>query len=158
MIDDIKILSMSEEHLKDVALLEKQCFSTPWSENALKAELEKENSRFFVAITKNEVSGYIGANNILGEVYINNIGVFYNYRGFGIGEVLLEHLISVSENEGADFITLEVRESNVVARNLYEKLNFKNFGIRKNFYTEPRENGIIYTLILGEDKNENSRN
>lgn len=145
MIDDIKILPMDETHLKDLALLEKQCFSTPWSENALKAELEKENSRFFVAITKNEVSGYVGANNVLGELYIDNIAVFYNYRGFGIGEALLRHLIDVAKSENCSLITLEVRVSNTPARNLYEKLGFKNVGLRKNFYEQPKEDAVIYT-------------
>ena len=152
MIDDIKILPMNEAHLKDLALLEKQCFSTPWSENSLRAELEKDNARFFVAITKNEVSGYIGANNVLGEVYIDNIAVFYNYRGFGIGETLLRHLISVAEEEDCTLITLEVRESNTPARKLYEKVGFENVGIRKNFYEQPKEDAVIYTKYLGESK------
>ena len=133
MIDDIRIEVMNETHLKDLALLEKQCFSVPWSENALRAVFEKENARFFVAITKNEVSGYIGANNVLGEVYIDNIAVFYNYRGFGIGESLLRHLIKVAEDEICNLVTLEVRVSNTPARNLYEKLGFQNVGVRKNF-------------------------
>lgn len=148
MIDDIKIVPMEESHIKDIALLEKQCFSVPWSENALKAELEKENARFFVSITKNEVSGYIGANNVLGEVYVNNIAVFYNYREFGIGESLLKHLIDVSKKENCDFITLEVRVSNTPARKLYEKTGFKEMGVRKNFYEQPREDGLIYTKHL----------
>ncbi len=152
MIDDIKIVPMDESHIKDIALLEKQCFSVPWSENSLEAELEKENARFFVAITKNEVSGYIGANNVLGEVYINNIAVFYNYREFGIGKALLKHLIDVSEKENCDFVTLEVRVSNIPARKLYEKTGFKEVGVRKNFYEHPREDGIIYTKYLGENK------
>lgn len=152
MILETKIVEMNESHLDDLALLEKQCFSVPWSKSALEAELEKENSRFFVAITKNEVSGYIGANNILGEVYVNNIAVFYNYRELGIGSKLLSHLIDVAKEENCDFVTLEVRESNISARKLYEKLKFKKVGIRKNFYEQPKEDGIIYTLILGEDK------
>ena len=152
MIDDIKIEVMNETHLKDLALLEKQCFSVPWSENALRAELTKENSRFFVAITKNEVSGYIGANNVLGEVYIDNIAVFYNYRGFGIGTALLKHLINVAKEENCDFVTLEVRESNTPARNLYEKLGFQNVGVRKKFYDQPKEDGVIYTKLLGVEK------
>ena len=152
MINDIKIEPMNESHLKDLALLEKQCFSVPWSEDALREELTKDNSRFFVAITKNEVSGYIGANNVLGEVYIDNIAVFYNYRGFGIGTSLLKHLINASEEENCDLITLEVRVSNTPAQNLYEKLGFKNVGVRKNFYEKPKEDGIIYTLYLGENK------
>jgi ribosomal-protein-alanine N-acetyltransferase len=152
MINDIRIETMNETHLKDLALLEKQCFSVPWSEKALRAELEKDNSRFFVAITKNEVSGYIGANNVLGEVYIDNIAVFYNYRGFGIGTALLKHLIKVSEDENCEFITLEVRESNIVARKLYEKLGFQNLGVRKKFYEQPKEDAVIYTKFLGEKK------
>lgn len=152
MILETKIEEMNESHLDDLALLEKQCFSVPWSRSALEAELEKENSRFFVAITKNEVSGYIGANNILGEVYVNNIAVFYNYRELGIGSKLLSHLIDVAKEENCDFVTLEVRESNISARKLYEKLKFKKVGIRKNFYEQPKEDGVIYTLILGEDK------
>lgn len=154
MIDDIKIIPMDESHIKDLALLEKQCFSVPWSESALKAELEKENSRFFVAITKNEVSGYIGANNVLGEVYINNIAVFYNYRGFGIGEALLRYLIDVSEEENCDLVTLEVRVSNTPARKLYEKTGFKEVGVRKNFYDQPKEDGIIYTKYLKDIQGE----
>ena len=150
MINDIKIEPMNESHIKDLALHEKQCFSVPWSAGALRAELEKENSRFFVAITRNEVSGYIGANNVLGEVYIDNIAVFYNYRGFGIGTALLKHLIKVSEEENCEFITLEVRESNSDAIKLYEKLGFKNVGVRKNFYDRPKEDGIIYTKFLGD--------
>ena len=152
MINDVKIVPMNETHLKDLALLEKQCFSVPWSENALRMELTKENSRFFVAIIKNEVSGYIGANNVLGEVYIDNIAVFSNFRGLGVATTLLNHLISVLEEENCDLVTLEVRESNTIARKLYEKLGFKNVGVRKNFYDQPKEDGIIYTKFLGANK------
>ncbi|MBR2875579.1 MAG: ribosomal protein S18-alanine N-acetyltransferase [Clostridia bacterium] len=150
MIDDIKIEKMNETHLEDIAFLEKKCFSVPWSEKMLEAELEKENARFYVAITKNEVSGYIGANNVLGEVYVNNIAVFYNYRRFGIGEALLSHLISVACEENCSMVTLEVRVSNDAARGLYEKLGFENVGMRKNFYDKPNEDAIIYTKYLGE--------
>ena len=152
MINDMKIVPMNETHLKDLALLEKQCFSVPWSENALGAELEKDNSMFFVAITQDEVLGYIGANNILGEVYIDNVAVFLKHRGVGIGEALLRHLINVSKSENCDLITLEVRVSNVTARNLYEKLGFKEVGVRKKFYDQPKEDGVIYTLYLGESE------
>ena len=152
MINDIRIEPMNETHLKDLALLEKQCFSVPWSENALRTELIKDSSRFFVAITKDEVAGYIGANNVLGEVYIDNIAVFYNYRGFGIGKALLKHLINVSKEENCDLVTLEVRVSNTPARSLYEKLDFHNVGVRKNFYDQPKEDAIIYTKYLGGNK------
>lgn len=148
MIDDIIIEPMAEEYIKDVALLEKQCFSTPWSENSLRAELVKENALFFVAKTKNEVSGYIGANNVLGEVYINNVAVFCNYRNFGIGEKLLRHLVLVAEEKDCDLVTLEVRKSNEPAKKLYEKVGFEIVGERKKFYEKPTEDALIYTKYL----------
>ena len=44
-----------------------------------------------------------------------------------------------------DFITLEVRKSNLPAIKLYEKAGFENMGIRPRFYTEPEEDAVIMT-------------
>ena len=60
MIDDIRIEVMNETHLKDLALLEKQCFSVPWSENGLSAELTNETAHFLSAVSGEKVLGYIG--------------------------------------------------------------------------------------------------
>lgn len=142
---NIVIEKMSERHIEKIASLEKECFSSPWSENALKEELTNEYARFFTAVCDGEICGYIGAHNILGEIYITDIAVFEKYRRKGIGEKLLQKLVSVCEQEQADFITLEVRESNTVAVSLYEKAGFKTVGKRKAFYEKPREDAILMT-------------
>ena len=142
---NITIEKMSASHTAKLALIEKECFSTPWSENALKEELENNYARFLVAVCEGEISGYIGAHNILGEVYITNVAVAKKYRRKGIGEKLIKNLVSLCESENAEFITLEVRESNTAAISLYKKMNFKEVGKRKNFYENPKEDAILMT-------------
>lgn len=145
----VTIREMTENDIPQIAELEKMCFSEPWSENSLKDELTNETARFFVLRDGENVLGYIGANNICREVYITNVAVFENARKKGYGEKLVCHLIRQSKAENAAFVTLEVRESNSKAISLYEKCGFKKVGERKNFYSNPTENGLIYTLDLG---------
>ena len=142
---DLIFERMTEQHVSRVAELEKQCFSTPWSETALSEELSNKFARFFVALLNGEIVGYIGAHNILGEVYITNVAVFPEYRKNGFGEALIKKLIETVKKENADFITLEVRKSNTSAINLYEKCGFCAVGERKNFYEKPCENAILMT-------------
>ncbi len=142
------IREMTESDIKDIAELEKECFSEPWSEDSLKDELINETARFYVLRDDENLLGYIGANNICGEVYITNVAVKGTYRGKGYGKKLVNHLVQQSELEKALFVTLEVRESNEKAIKLYEKCGFKKIGERKNFYSKPTENGLIYTYYL----------
>lgn len=147
-MNDIKIIKMAECHIKDLALIEKECFSTPWTEKGLYDELSNPHARFWVALLGDNVAGYIGAHNIVGEVYITNVAVNSTFRRKGVAENLVKYLISVSEAENADFVTLEVRESNLPARSLYEKMGFEVVGNRKDFYERPRENAILMTKNL----------
>ena len=142
---DLIFERMTEQHVSRVAELEKQCFSTPWSETALSEELSNKFARFFVALLNGEIVGYIGAHNILGEVYITNVAVFPEYRKNGFGEALIKRLIEMVKKENADFITLEVRKSNISAIKLYEKCGFCAVGERKSFYEKPCEDAILMT-------------
>lgn len=141
---EFTLRKMNEEHIGKIALLEKECFSEPWSENALSEELKNENAHFLVAVS-DEVMGYIGVQEICGEAYITNVAVFKKYRKFGIGRALLNAACDGAKERGCEFITLEVRESNLPAITLYESEDFEKAGIRKNFYSSPTENGVIYT-------------
>lgn len=141
-----EICKMTAEDIKDVAEIEKECFSAPWSEKSLSDELTNDTARFFVLKFEGETAGYIGANNAANEVYITNVAVLPKFRRRGFGEKLLSYLCFVSTQEGADFISLEVRKSNKNAIRLYEKCGFEKVGERKNFYTNPDEDAFIYTL------------
>ena len=150
-LNEIPTISpMSEEDIKEIADLEKMCFSEPWSEQSLKDELVNDTARFYVLRDNETLLGYIGANNICNEVYITNVAVNEKSRGKGYGKTLVNHLVRQCDLENALFVTLEVRESNENAIKLYEKCGFKKVGERKNFYSKPTENALIYTLYLKE--------
>ncbi len=144
------IREMTEADIKEIAQLEKECFSEPWSEASLKDELTNETARFCVLRDNEGLCGYIGANNICNEVYITNVAVKGACRGKGYGQQLVKHLIQQSKTEKAFFITLEVRKSNENAIALYEKCGFKKIGERKNFYSKPNEDALIYTYYIEE--------
>lgn len=154
---DLKIKEMAFSHIEETARLEKVCFSLPWSEDGLKSELDNKFARFFVALSGDVIAGYIGSHNVLGEVYITNVAVFPEFRRKGVGKALVEHLLNKMKEENAEFVTLEVRESNFNAITLYEKCGFEKVGKRKDFYEKPREDGVLMTCFLG-DNYENSRN
>lgn len=141
---EFAIKKMDPEHIGQIAILEKECFSEPWSENALSEELANENSHFLVAVS-DDVKGYIGVQEICGEAYITNVAVFGKYRKLGIGRALIRAACDGAKSRSCEFITLEVRESNISAITLYESEGFEKAGIRKNFYSAPTENGVIYT-------------
>lgn len=138
------VTAVKREHIKDIARLEKICFSCSWSEETL-LDAYKNGTKFFVATLSEKVLGYIGISVILDEGYITNVAVFPEYRRQGVGKALLERIFSLARDEGLAFVSLEVRESNTPAIKLYESLGFKEEGKRKNFYTEPTENALILT-------------
>ena len=145
---NLEIKEMTCAHIEEIARLEKECFSSPWSEDGLKAELNNNFARFFVAFSGEKVAGYIGSHNVLGEVYITNVAVFPEFRRNGVGEALVEFLVKEMKNENAQFVTLEVRKSNQRAISLYEKCEFQKVGERKKFYEKPTEDAILMTYFI----------
>lgn len=130
------------KHLDGVCKIEEDCFAHPWSREDLAAQIENEQSRFSVAVDEDgTVAGYVGVQIICGEGYITNVAVLPSYRRKGIAKALMRR---VMENE-MDFLTLEVRKSNAPAIKLYESLGFSKVGERKNFYSDPSEDALLYT-------------
>jgi ribosomal-protein-alanine N-acetyltransferase len=91
------------------------------------------------------IVGFLGVWYMVEEAHIVSIGVRREYRGRGIGELLLIAAIEQAMKRRARVATLEVRVSNSVARNLYKKYGFREQGVRKGYYTDNREDAIIMT-------------
>jgi len=142
---------MTKKDVKSVVLLEKECFLSPWTEETLLEETENPTALFLVAKDNDKTVGYIGANNILGEVFITNIAVTKSFRRMGIASLLLNTLIEKCREENAQYLTLEVRKSNISAIKLYEKIGFSKAGERRDFYSNPTENALLYTLNFNYD-------
>ena len=137
------IEKMTKIHVQQVALLEKLCFSDPWSEKSVAGELENPLAYWLVAVEGDMVAGYIGSQTVLDETDMMNVAVHPDYRRKGIAEALVMELENALKDLGSRRLTLEVRESNEPARKLYEKLGFVQVGKRPRYYRNPREDALI---------------
>lgn len=151
---DYTILDAAARHLPQVERLEQVCFSVPWTEKQLRAQLPDDRHVFLVAERGGEVLGYVGLMYVLDEGYISNVAVSPDCRRQGIGAALIAELIRRAGQLELAFLTLEARASNAPAIRLYEKMGFQQVGRRKNYYQRPEEDAILMTLFLNGGKTE----
>lgn len=109
-------------------------FDNFWTVGIFQEELNNSNCHYIVAIEDNEILGFGGIATVLDEATLNNIAVRVDKRHLGIASKILQELINLSKSLNCSFLTLEVDVTNSPAIKLYEKFNFKNLGIRKNYY------------------------
>lgn len=126
--------------------IEKCCFSHPASRENIKSSLENDRYEYVGFLINDILVGYGSVFIAANESYINNIAVLKEYRKQGIASEILMKILELSSD--CDFVTLEVRESNLPAIALYQKHGFKQVAVRKNYYSEPVENAIIMTKYL----------
>lgn len=139
----MEIVLMEQIHTEQIAVLEKRCFSDPWSINSINYELTNPLSLWLVAVEGNTVAGYVGSQSVLGESDMMNLAVAPEYRRAGLGEKLVNALIDHLSKAGNTSLTLEVRVSNVPAIGLYTKMGFVQVGRRPNYYRNPKEDAYI---------------
>lgn len=141
----ITLSTLTPANVNGVYQVEVACFSTPWSLDAFRKDLENPNAVYFCLEDDGIVIGYVGMWNISGEGNINNVAVLPQYRRKGYAKQLLTHLISYAKENKLSFLTLEVRASNQGAIRLYEDCGFVPVGRRKKYY-DNREDAILMTL------------
>lgn len=134
---------MNESHIQPIAELEKICFTDPWSENSIRTELGNALSLWIVAEEEGSLAGYVGSQSVLGWADMMNLAVAPDYRRQGIGEKLVEELIFRLKANNVTCLTLEVRQSNIPAIQLYQKMGFTEVGRRPGYYHKPREDALI---------------
>ncbi len=150
-----KLVPMDRGHIKEIAQIERECFSMPWSERVLEEELYNPQASFIVAQRADgAVLGYAGLHVAVDEGYIDNVAVREDYRRQWIADDLLDVFVRFGRVNLA-FLTLEVRPSNEAAIGLYFKHGFAQVGRRKNYYENPREDAIIMTLEFGVEGQSN---
>ncbi|MBR3692842.1 MAG: ribosomal protein S18-alanine N-acetyltransferase [Clostridia bacterium] len=130
-----------------LAVLERACFSEPWSEDGLREELANPLSSLWGVECGGEIVAYGGWQNVAGEGYVLNIGVLPAFRRRGLGACVMQKLLEEAAAT-ADFLTLEVRAGNIAAISLYEKLGFETVGKRRDFYRNPTEDAILMTKFF----------
>ena len=138
------IVITDESHLDSIAEIEKVCFSNPWSRKSFADGMTNPDVQtYFTAITDGEISGYICIFHIFEDGDLLNIAVHPKYRRQGIAQMLMNKMFELLKEKGTERVTLEVRSSNFSAQSLYKKNGFKPMAIRKNYYSDPTEDGIV---------------
>ncbi|WP_440903959.1 ribosomal protein S18-alanine N-acetyltransferase [Catenovulum sp. SX2] len=147
----IEIVSLSAEHLTQVHQIELLSQPDPWSLSLFESCLSPRYLNF-VAIENNKVLGFLIADWIAGEACLMNICVDPQQRKNGIGQALHQHFVGQLLMRGTDKLCLEVRQSNLAALALYQKLGYQQIALRKNYYaataTVPAEDAIIMQAEL----------
>ena len=139
----LEIREMQESDVAAAAQIEAENFSIPWKEADFLGAVKDEKALYLVAYVDKAMAGYIGMWMVLDEGEITNVSVKKEYQGQKIGRALLEKLEILGRIKGVSSYFLEVRESNQNARRLYESCGFSVLSVRKNFYEEPVENGVV---------------
>ncbi len=144
---------MKEEDLLNVLEIEQVSFPNPWHKRTFIGEIFNHPISFPLVVVhgvQERVMGYIIFWHIHDEVQINNIAVHPDFRRMGIGETVVNMVLAKVRMEGAKFIALEVRPSNLAARALYNKLGFEVLGIKENYYFSPQEHAFIMGKSLSQ--------
>jgi ribosomal-protein-alanine N-acetyltransferase len=143
---------MRRDDLAQVLPIERQSFNNPWPETTFLGEIQNIGLSYpMVAAIQpgGEIIGYVLYWLVGDEMQINNVAVHPDWRRCGLGEKMLRAALDLAKNAGAATAVLEVRQSNLAARTLYErKLGFGFLAIREDYYTGPTEDAIVLGLPL----------
>lgn len=167
----IDLLPLRMQYCEAVAQIAKECLPEHWSLEGIRDVLHYDHNIYYVAcnvekiedksynnakktdfgqmeedelsVAFNKIVGFAGIMLIADEAELLNIAVTPSFQGCGIGQALLKKMIVLAKEKGCKRMLLEVRESNTLAMNLYDKNGFVRLGERKDYYSHPRENAII---------------
>lgn len=142
---EFTIRKMKQEDLAQVAAIEKNLFSIPWSQTGFADSLAQDNTIYLVAeeVYTGQIAGYCGLYQMYDEADITNVAVDVPFRRQHLAQELIRELLKQGAGQGVVAFTLEVRKSNHAAIALYEKEYFQAVGIRRGFYQKPPEDAVI---------------
>jgi ribosomal-protein-alanine N-acetyltransferase len=153
----LKYRPMKLEDIPRVHEIDVLSFSLPWPEKSFQFELTQNPSTLAIV---NElvppgvmpfIIGFAVVWLLVDEAHIATIAIDPQFRGHGIGKKLLAETLRQSIQRGAIVATLEVREHNYIAQQMYQKFGFEIVGRRLKYYQDNYEDAVLMTLNkLGE--------
>jgi len=148
-MNEVNIRKMETDDVEQVIQVEEASFTQPWTPDIFYQETEKnKQAHYFVLEADSKIIGYVGAWIVLDEAQITNIVVLQAYRGLKLGEKLFRFILEYAKTMGVRLLSLEVRQTNLTAQRLYQKLGLQMGGIRKNYYTDNQEDAIVMWVNL----------
>jgi len=146
-----KVRLLRSSDLPRVMEIEQTSFTTPWSEKTFEGLLRRTDTDLLGAVRDDRLIGYAVAWTVAGQSELGNVAVAPEARGLGIGRLLVSAVVQRLRFRHVSDVFLEVRESNEVARTLYDTAGFTIVGRRRAYYSQPTEDALVMRLTLGED-------
>ncbi len=145
VINNITIKKLEKNDINKILQIEKSQNVTILKETVILDDMSNSNNTlYFGAIYNDIIVGYIAITYVIDTIDILSIVTMKNYENIGVATLLLEYIFNFAKKNNVNKIFLEVRTSNTKAINLYEKNNFKLISKRKNYYTDTKEDALIY--------------
>lgn len=144
----ISVRDMLPGDVSAVAAIEREAFSTPWSEKGFLDAIKLEHTVCLTAEYEGNIVGYSVLYYAADEGNISTIAVNSRFLRRGVADRLLSCTKEEARKRKLSYIYLDVRPSNLPARKLYEKHGFVPVGRRKNFYREPLEDALLMAVCL----------
>lgn len=145
VINNITIKKLEKNDINKILQIEKSQNVTILKETVILDDMSNSNNTlYFGAIYNDIIVGYIAITYVIDSIDILSIVTMKSYENIGIATLLLEYIFNFAKENNVNKIFLEVRTSNTKAINLYEKNNFKLISKRKNYYTDTKEDALIY--------------
>lgn len=144
----MRIRDAVPQDVPEIARLERECFTTPWTEEIIRSQLSGEGKLMLAAEEDGRFAGYMGLQYVLDEGYISNVCTSPEFRRRGVASALIDETVTRAAALGLSFLSLEVRRSNEPAIRLYEAWGFQKVGVRPGYYEKPAEDAIIMDLYL----------
>ena len=139
----LELRRLTLRDLAAIEAIEKRAYRTPWSRSMFAGELAKPSSICLGAFVDDRLVGYVIISRYVDAWHVMNIATDPDHRRGGVATALLERLFDVTSVDRQRGYTLEVRVSNAEAIRLYERLGFRERGIRRGYYTDNREDALI---------------
>ena len=137
------ILMAGQRDIPEIVKIEEKYIPNGWSEKGFSDWLENKNNVIFKAVEDGKIIGFVNGSWVIDEAELLNIAVVEKSGRKGVAAMLLEALERFLREKNAEKIFLEVREQNLAAISFYEKNGFEKNGLRKNYYSNPRDNGVL---------------
>ena len=148
-----EIVPMGPSHLDEMMAIELESYENPWARSAFESELGRNPVSWSRVALANDaagrLAGYCVVWIVFEHVHIQNLAVHPQHRRQGLGRLLLLRALEEGRSRGAAAALLEVRRSNEAAQRLYRGLGFIETSKRRDYYSRPREDALLFRKELG---------
>ena len=141
---------MTYDDLSTIAALETELFKEPWTQADFQRELdENEFANYYIAEIDGEIAGYFGLWLLFDQAQITTIGTAKKFQRQHVASFMMEAIDQMCVENECEFLSLEVRISNIPAQNLYKKFGLEIVSVRKDYYSDHEDAYLMVKAVGG---------